>query len=372
VIKYISYTHNRLNTEEFMDNRFCKKLKKLKAVLMAFVILASLLVPTATVEAAPNEVAQACLGIDVSRYQGKIDWDKVAASGVQFAMIRIGSRTMGTGVLSEDPYAKYNLQEANRVGIKVGAYFFSTAVSDAEVIEEANFTLNIISKYKITFPVAYDCEGYNKTSSRQYILGRDIRTVLAVRFLDTIAAAGYTPMFYASQNSMTGNKDWNMAVLNKYKVWVAQYPSDPFPITASSSYTGAHAMWQYTEKASIAGISGSVDMNVAYFNYDGIAEAKDTSGTPTVTAPTTTTTTATSTTTAASVTFTPVVEVITVNATDVNLRTVPSSTDPTTIVAPINPGDMIFRTGIGDNGWSQVILNGQILYVYSAYVTKVL
>jgi hypothetical protein len=196
--------------------------------------------------------------------------------------------------------------------------------------------------------------------------------VLAVRFLDTIAAAGYTPMFYASQNSMTGNKDWNMAVLNKYKVWVAQYPSDPFPITASSSYTGAHAMWQYTEKASIAGISGSVDMNVAYFNYDGIAEAKDTSGTPTVTAPTTTTTTATSTTTAASVTFTPVVEVITVNATDVNLRTVPSSTDPTTIVAPINPGDMIFRTGIGDNGWSQVILNGQILYIYSAYVTKVL
>lgn len=361
MIKYISYTHNRLNTEEFMDNRFCKKLKKLKAVLMAFVILASLLVPTATVEAAPNEVAQACLGIDVSRYQGKIDWDKVAASGVQFAMIRIGSRTMGTGVLSEDPYAKYNLQEANRVGIKVGAYFFSTAVSDAEVIEEANFTLNIISKYKITFPVAYDCEGYNKTSSRQYILGRDIRTVLAVRFLDTIAAAGYTPMFYASQNSMTGNKDWNMAVLNKYKVWVAQYPSQPYPLTPNSTYTGQYSMWQCSETGTIAGINGAVDLDISYFYFDGVNEAKDPSGAPVLTAET-----------AANIVFVPVSQVVTPNRSQVAIRTVPSSADPATVVINVDPGVDIIRSGIGNNGWSQLIIDGQVYYAVTAYLTKLL
>jgi GH25 family lysozyme M1 (1,4-beta-N-acetylmuramidase) len=339
-----------------------KKLARFKALLMAMAVILPLITPAITVQAAkPNEVVSAALGIDVSRFNGLINWDQVAASGVQFAMIRVGSRTSTTGTLSEDVYARYNLQEANRVGIKVGVYFYSTAVTEAEVLEEANFVINIISKYKITFPVAYDCEGYNSTSSRQYILGRDIRTVLAIRFLDTIAAAGYTPMFYASQNAMTANADWNMLLLNKYKVWVAQYPAQPFPITPATSYTGVYSMWQYTEKAAIAGISGTVDMNVAYFNYDGIADAKDPTGAATVTPAA-----------AANVQYTPVTDVVTPNTANLNVRTTANSTDPSTIVTPINPGDMLYRVGIGNNGWSQVLLNGQVYYVYSAYLTKVL
>ena len=183
-----------------MKYKLHRKTARLKALLMTMIIALSVAVPQLNVQAAPNEVVQAALGIDVSRYQGVIDWNQVAASGVQFAMIRVGYRTQATGILNEDPFARYNLQEAQRVGLKVGAYFFSSAVNEAEAVEEALFTANIIDKYRITFPVAYDCEGFRNATHRQYALGKDIRTVLAVKFLDTIAARGYTPMFYASKN----------------------------------------------------------------------------------------------------------------------------------------------------------------------------
>ncbi|MDE6056017.1 MAG: hypothetical protein K2G55_20195 [Lachnospiraceae bacterium] len=343
-----------------MKNTLHRKMTGFKALLMAAVLLLATMAPQIAVHAAPNEVPQAALGIDVSRYQGVIDWDQVAASGVQFAMIRVGYRTQATGILNEDPYARYNLQEAQRVGLKVGAYFFSAAVNEAEAVEEAVFTANLIDQYKITFPVAYDCEGFRNTTSRQYNLGREVRTALAVKFLDTIAARGYTPMFYASRNEMTDSKDWDMNILNRYKVWVAQYPSEPFPITPASSYTGIQAMWQYTQKAAIPGITGEVDMNVSYFNYDGIAEAKDPNGAVLVSAEN-----------AANVQYLDVNEVVTPNTT-VNLRTVPGTDNPATIVVPINPGDMVFRTGIGNNGWSRVLLNGQVLYAYSEYLQKVM
>ncbi|HBV82931.1 MAG TPA: hypothetical protein DEB74_09085, partial [Lachnospiraceae bacterium] len=238
--------NNKRTRRVIMKYKLHRKTARLKALLMTMIIALSVAVPQLNVQAAPNEVVQAALGIDVSRYQGVIDWNQVAASGVQFAMIRVGYRTQATGILNEDPFARYNLQEAQRVGLKVGAYFFSSAVNEAEAVEEALFTANIIDKYRITFPVAYDCEGFRNATHRQYALGKDIRTVLAVKFLDTIAARGYTPMFYASKNEMTDNKDWNMDILNRYKVWVSQYPAQPFPITPASSYTGVQAMWQYT------------------------------------------------------------------------------------------------------------------------------
>ena len=343
-----------------MRNAIHKKMAGFRAVLLAAVLLLSTMIPQLAVQAAPNEVAQAALGIDVSRYQGAIDWNQVAASGVQFAMIRVGYRTQSTGIMNEDPYARYNLQEAQRVGLKVGAYFFSAAVNEAEAVEEAVFTANLLDKYQITFPVAYDCEGFRSSTSRQHGLGREVRTALAVKFLDTIAARGYTPMFYASRNEMTDNADWNMDILNRYKVWVAQYPSEPFPITPASSYTEVQAMWQYTQSAVIPGIAGSVDMNVSYFNYDGIAEARDKSGAAPVSAAN-----------AANVQYLDVNEVVT-PSTAVNLRTVPSTDSPATIVIQINPGDMIFRTGIGNDGWSRVLLNDQVLYAYTAYLQKVM
>lgn len=333
---------------------------KIPAIILCFTLVLLTFMQPAVVKAAPVEVANASLGIDVSRYQGQIDWSLVAQSGVQFAMIRVGYRTQTTGVLNEDPYARYNLQEAQKYGIKVGAYFFSSAINYQEAMEEANFTANLIDKYQITYPVAYDCEGYRKSSSRQYGLGKDVRTALAVVFLDTIAVRGYTPMFYASKNEMTNSAEWDMNTLaNRYKVWVSWYPSAPFPQTPACTYSGVHSMWQYSAKSVVPGISGTVDMNVAYFSYSEAAAAKDASGATEISA-----------TNASNVQFTEVYEVVTAkNVT--NLRTVPSSESPDTIVVPISNGDMIYRTGIGNNGWSRVLLNGQVLYANTSYLIKV-
>jgi len=333
--------------------------KRIASTVLALAMAITVVVSPMPVKAAPVEVAQAALGIDVSRYQDVIDWSQVAASGVQFAMIRVGYRTQATGMLNEDPYARYNLQEATKYGIKVGAYFFSTAVTAAEAVEEAMFTANILDKYAITYPVAYDCEGYRTKSSRQYPLDKASRTALAITFMDTIASRGYTPMFYSSKSEMENNKYWDMtAIGSKYKVWAAWYPTDPFPMTPACTYSGVHAMWQYTQKATIPGIAGEVDMNVAYFNYTEAATPKDPSGAEPVQPNL--------------VNFTEVYEVVTPNTTTLNLRTVPSTDSADTIVVKIKAGDMIFRTGVGNNGWSRVVLNGQVLYAYTNYLTKVL
>ncbi len=337
--------------------------KRILAVVQVFVMAVMILVAAGTskieANAAPKEVAVPALGIDVSSYQGLINWDMVAASGVQFAMIRVAYRAMATGILSEDVYARYNLQEAQRVGIRVGAYVFSSAVNEAEVMEEAAFVLNIISKYRITFPVAYDCEGYKSAANRHYMLDKMTRTALAVKFLDTISVNGYTPMFYSSKNDMTDSAYWDMNMLNRYKVWVAQYATDPFPITPASTYTDVHAMWQYTSSAAIAGINGAVDMDVSYFSYDSVADAKVAGGAELISAEM-----------AANVQYTDVNEVVMAN-TQVNIRTVPSTDSDDTIVVPMNPGDMVYRVAIGNNGWSKILFNNQTYYAYSSYLQKV-
>lgn len=104
-----------------------------------------------------NETLEITYGIDVSKYQGAIDWKQVAESGIDFAMIRVGYRTLKTGEIIADNNAKYNMQEAAKYGIKVGVYFFSTAVTREEAIEEADWVSDYISKYQITYPVVYNC-----------------------------------------------------------------------------------------------------------------------------------------------------------------------------------------------------------------------
>ncbi len=336
-----------------------KNRAKVWALVIAAAIMLSALVPQMEAYAAPNEVAVASIGIDVSQYQGLIDWDQVAASGVQFAMIRVGYRSQLTGALLEDTYARYNLQEATRVGIKVGAYFYSAAITAEEVVEDAVFAANILDGYSITYPVAFDCEGYNNSSYRHYGLDKEYRTALAVLFLDTIAARGYTPMFYNSKSHMENNAFWNMTVLNKYKVWVAQYVTD-LAATPVTTYTGSYVMWQYTNGGYVAGIGTTVDMNLALINYDGIAEPKNTTGTQTIDAAS-----------AKQISYTTVYDIVTPNVTELNLRTVPSTASDASIVAVLSPGAYMVRVGIGNDGWSQVIVGDQIYYAYTSYLTKV-
>lgn len=299
------------------------------------------------------------IGIDVAKYQGTIDWSQVAASGVQFAIIRVGYRTQKTGIIYEDPCAKYNLQQAQAAGIKLGAYFFSTSVNEQEAEEEAAWVTNYIAQYKITYPVVYNCEGFKSADSRQYGLDKTTRSKLASKFLDYVAGKGYTPMFYAARNELQNDTDWDTTSLSsKYKIWVSQYPDPPFPTTSAPNYQGSYAMWQYTNVGAIAGIKKGVDVNVAYFGYSKEAEAKDSTPYEMVAADP-----------EVGITFTEVNDTVTAKS-ETNLRSVPSSADSSTIVAKLTFGDTANRTGIGNNGWARVIYQGQKLYAVNSYLTN--
>ncbi|WP_160561734.1 GH25 family lysozyme [Parablautia muri] len=298
------------------------------------------------------------VGIDVSKYQGTIDWQKVKESGVEFAMVRVGYRAKSTGEIFEDPTARYNMQEAQAAGIKLGAYFFSSAITDKEAREEAAFTRDMIAKYKITYPVAFNCEDFQSPDSRQHGLDIATRTGLACAFLDEISAAGYTPMFYASKGELEGSAYWDTQTLaGKYKIWVAQYPSLPYPQTGASSYTGTHDMWQYTSQGTVAGISKKTDVNIAYFGYTKEAEAKDDTPAEIVKANP-----------EVGIIFTEVNETVTAKQ-ETNLRSEPSTLSDETIVGKLVHGDTAVRTGIGHNGWSRLTYNGQTLYAVTSYLT---
>jgi len=297
-------------------------------------------------------------GIDVAKWQGVIDWKKVKESGVEFAIIRVGYRTQVDGTIYEDPYAEYNLQQAQANGIKIGVYFFSTAISKKEAIEEAKWVTDFIAPYPITYPVAYNCEGFTSPDSRQYKLTKDERTKIAMAFLDYVKEQGYEPMFYAAKNELEGNAMWNADKLSsKYKIWVAQYPDEGYTKDSRSTYSGEHAMWQYTNKGEVKGIKGAVDINIAYFAYDKTAKPKKNVSKEQVKADP-----------YALIKFTEVNEIVTAKEIT-NLRTVPSSADPDTVVAVLKNGDTAKRIGIGDNGWSKLEYDGQILYAVSSYLT---
>ncbi len=136
------------------------------------------------------------MGIDVSKYQGKIDWEKVAADGVEFVFLRLGLRGYESGKLVEDETFQTNIQGALAHGIKVGVYFFSQAVTEAEAVEEANFVLERIAPYQIDCPVVFDVEKVGSSTARMNQLTPQERTNVTIAFLDTIEAAGYKSMFY--------------------------------------------------------------------------------------------------------------------------------------------------------------------------------
>jgi GH25 family lysozyme M1 (1,4-beta-N-acetylmuramidase) len=303
-----------------------------------------------------NETANVSLGIDVSRYQGTINWSQVADAGISFAMIRVGYRTDSTRAVSADSNAKYNMQEAQKNDIKVGVYFYSTATTEEEAIEEAKWVTNYISQYKITFPVCFDYESYKNSNSVTYNLSATKRTDIALAFLKQIAADGYTPMFYASSSELSN--DWETTRISKdYKIWVSQYPQIPFPQTSAPAYSGAYSMWQYTNNGTIAGISKSVDVNVAYFGYSQTAEAHDDSNPEEVTADV-----------EALMNFTEVNEVVTAKD-KTNLRDKPSQGSDSNIIYTLSNGEPVQRTGVSSSGWSRVILNGQVCYAVTNYLT---
>ena len=305
-----------------------------------------------------NETQQITLGIDVAKYQGTIDWKQVADAGVEFAMIRVGYRTLKTGEIIADSNAKYNMQEASKYGIKVGVYFFSTAISNEEAVQEANWVADYISKYQITYPVVYNCEGYEDAENRQYVLTKTQRTDIAIAFLKQIASRGYTPMFYASKGEMQSDAKWETSrIQSSYKIWVAQYPDAPYPQTTASSYAGPHAMWQYTNNGTVPGINKPVDMNVAYFGYTNVEGPQDSEAPEDVEANV-----------EALMNFREVSEQVTAKE-KTNLRDIPSQGEDAKVMYTLTNGEVATRTGISDSGWSRIVFNGQTYYAVSSYLT---
>lgn len=190
-------------------------------------------------------------GIDVSKFQGTIDWNAVKADGITFAIIRCGYRGYGTGALVEDSTYRRNIQGAINAGLKVGVYFYSQAINEAEAVEEASMVLSLVSGYSLPLGVYYDTESV--AGGRANAISATQRTACAVAFCETIRNAGYKAGVY-SYASWFYNA-LNFANISKYNIWIAQYRD-----TLSFNYK--YNIWQYTGSGRVNGISTAVDMNI--------------------------------------------------------------------------------------------------------------
>lgn len=200
-------------------------------------------------------------GIDVSAYQGEIDWQQVADSGVEFAMIRCGYRGYGKGTVKEDEQFRANVTGALDAGLEIGVYFFSQAINTWEAREEAAFVLEAIGDYPITYPVVFDWEPIDGVSSaRTNGLSAEAITDCAGIFCDLVEQAGYDPAIYFNQD--LGYLSYQLDVLEERDFWLAEYNPRP-------SFYYHFDLWQYTHKGSVPGIEGSVDLNLDFRPLSG-------------------------------------------------------------------------------------------------------
>lgn len=193
-------------------------------------------------------------GVDVSKYQGNIDWNKVKASGIEFAIIRVGYRGYGTGVLVEDSTFRQNIKGATAAGLKVGLYFYSQAINETEAVEEASMVISLCQGYNISYPIYFDTEKVAGDTGRADNISRAQRTANAVAFCETIRNSGYKAGVY-SYASWFYNQ-LNMASLSPYSIWIAQYRDQ-------LSFDYNYDIWQYSSTGTVPGIPKPTDMNVS-------------------------------------------------------------------------------------------------------------
>lgn len=198
-------------------------------------------------------------GIDVSYYQGNIDWKKVKNSGVEFVIIRVGYRGYGSaGTLVEDPKFKTYLDGATKAGLKVGVYFYTQAITTAEAQAEAKFVLDRIKGYSLQMPVYYDIESVDYDTGRLDSAGlsKAQKTALCTAFCDTIIKSGYSAGVYANYTWLNYYID-GAGLGRKYPIWLAHY-------TSNTNYDQRMDMWQYSGSGTVSGISAYTDVNVWY------------------------------------------------------------------------------------------------------------
>ncbi len=195
------------------------------------------------------------LGIDVSKWNGTIDWNAVKNSGINYVIIRCGYRGSSQGTLIEDPKFTANIKGATAAGLKVGVYFFTQAIDEREAVEEASMVLEQVKNYKISYPIFLDVEA---SGGRGDAISKETRTAVCKAFCATIQNAGYNAGIYANKNWLETKLD--PGALSAYKIWLAQYAAAP-------TYKGRYDLWQYRSTGSVSGISGNVDLNLSYLGY---------------------------------------------------------------------------------------------------------
>ena len=202
-----------------------------------------------------RKIETAKLGIDVSRWNEEINWDKVKDAGVNYAIIRAGYRGSVTGALVEDWYFRKNAKEATEAGIPIGIYFFTQAINEVEAVEEASMVLALCEEYDIKYPIFIDTEGAGG-DGRADQLTADKRTAICQAFCQTIKSAGYEAGIYASKNWFLNNIKTSILPDNLY-IWLAEYGD-------AVTYDGKYHMWQYTSSGRVNGIEGRVDLNLSF------------------------------------------------------------------------------------------------------------
>lgn len=196
-------------------------------------------------------------GIDVSHHQGVIDWDKVAADGIEFAFIRVAGRGYGSaGTLFEDALYETNLKEARAAGLDVGVYIYSQAITQKEAKAEAAYILERIKGFDVNLPVVFDFEYYAGGRLSNANLTDAQRTNICRAFCEAVKFAGYEPMIYANKSMLKDDLDAESLAAD-YQIWLAHY-------TTTTDYQGDYTYWQYTSTGSVDGISGNVDRNWHY------------------------------------------------------------------------------------------------------------
>lgn len=198
------------------------------------------------------------IGVDISKYQGEVDFYQLKSAGIDYVMLRVGARGYSSGQIMVDEYFATNLQKATEAGLDIGVYFYSQALSEAEAIEEANVVIQNLAGYSLQYPVAFDMEYVENDTARVEALSRADKTKITKAFLDTIQAAGYRAMIY-------GDKEWlikriDLSQLTDYDVWLSQQKDIP-------DYPYKFVMWQYTTSAEIRGIDGYANLNVCFIDY---------------------------------------------------------------------------------------------------------
>lgn len=195
---------------------------------------------------------EAILGIDVSEHQQDIDWAQVKAAGIDYVMIRIGWRGQTQGKLTEDTNAREYYAGARAAGLKIGAYFFSQAITEQEAVAEAEYAMNIIRNWELDMPLVFDWEQVNP-GDRTADMDPRLLTDCAIAFCDTVALAGYAPMIYF--NPYQAEHLLYLEELTDYPFWLAMY-------TDEMDYPYAVQMWQYSCTGTVPGIGTDVDMNL--------------------------------------------------------------------------------------------------------------